>query len=100
MSEPLRAKKCPVDLQNFKGSEREKKQQENLLTDFSHVFSKDESDEGFTDKMKREIQLTDKVSIKLSYIGIPLAVYHDVQDYLESLLEKLSFPPTHPTPPL
>ncbi len=59
-----------------------------LLTRYIDVFTNDDDDLGFTDKVRHEIKLLDDVPVTQPYRRIPPNQYKDVQEHISKLLKK------------
>lgn len=59
-----------------------------LLARYSDVFTDDDDDLGFTDKVKHEIKLIDDVPVTQPYRRIPPNQYKEVQEHISKLLKK------------
>ena len=58
-----------------------------VLTNWSHIFSKGPTDLGKADIVKHEIKLTDNTPFKDPYRRIPPATYEEVRQHLKEMLD-------------
>ena len=78
---------CPVDLSSFQGSEDEKKTLEKLLYKYDSLFSRSETDLGYTEKVRHRIVVTDETPIKQPYRRLPPSHFKEVQDHVKGLVD-------------
>uniref|UniRef100_A0A0B7BPD3 Reverse transcriptase domain-containing protein n=1 Tax=Arion vulgaris TaxID=1028688 RepID=A0A0B7BPD3_9EUPU len=76
------------DLDQMHGSADQKAALLSLLCEYDDVFSYNDSDVGYADKVQHQIRLQDTNPIKLPYRRIPPAFYTEVQNHIADLLQK------------
>lgn len=73
----------------------EQQQCRELITEFSDIFSKSDTDVGTTDRVKHRIDLEDKTPFKQRYRRIPPSVIEEVRTHLQELLASGVIRPSH-----
>ena len=74
-----------VETDNLSAEQLNKVRQ--VLTNWSHIFSKGPTDLGKADIVKHEIKLTDNTPFKDPYRRIPPAMYEEVRQHLKEMLD-------------
>ena len=74
----------PVDLKHL--SEEQIKKVEDVLIEYSDVFSRNKGDIGAMRDFKMDIKLTDNIPVHASYRRIPKQLYGEVKEYVNDLL--------------
>ncbi len=59
-----------------------------LLAEYSHVFTLEDEDLGFTKRVQHEINLVDDAPVNLPYCRIPPNKYREAKEHLVQLLRK------------
>lgn len=76
---------------------KEQQQCRELITEFSDIFSKSDTDVGTTDRVKHRIDLEDTTPFKQRYRRIPPSVIEEVRTHLQELLASGVIRPSHST---
>lgn len=74
---------------------REQQRCRELITEFSDIFSKGDTDVGTTDRVKHRIDLEDTTPFKQRYRRIPPSVIEEVRTHLQELLASGVIRPSH-----
>ena len=74
-----------VETDNLSAEQLNKVRQ--VLTNWSHIFSKDPTDLGKADIVKHKIKLTNNTPFKDPYRRIPPAMYEEVRQHLKEMLD-------------
>ena len=77
----------PVDISHLSVSENQKDQIRTLFCKYNDVFSKDDSDVGYTTTVKHRIRTAEDVPISQPYRRIPPTQYEEVKNHIRKLVE-------------
>ena len=77
----------PVDVDKLDYTDNQKDQIKDLFYRYSDVFSKSDTDVGYTTTIKHRIRTVDDIPINQQYRRIPPTQYNEVKEHIQKLLE-------------